>query len=454
MKNYYELISELYSLDRCHSGPEMELAYQKLNSFYRGSRLLKFNQKEIFWWIMPPFWSCDFAELKGPDNKIYASKKRNNLELFTYSPSINKLISFKNLKKHILYDKKKPDSLIFHFQNQYRHWKPIWGFSIPYNIYQKMPKGDYKVNIKSKFNFKKNFTQSDFLHKGRSKKEYIFLGHFDHPSQVNDGLIGCIAAYEIIKKLKNVKTKFSYRAFASIENVGSVAYLNSKKINKSNIIEGLFLTTCGINNNIKYSQSFYGNSKIDRIVKLLFKIKGYNKKIYKHRELIGNDENIFDSVGYNIPTGTLLRHPHKNYHTNKDNMQITSKTRVDEIISLVMEIINILEKDSTVSANYKGIPSLSNPKIDLYFNDNSISGIFKKNKAYKKSNENFSEYEIYYLNKNNNLLHEFMTNLLRMADGKHTIFDISEKTSMPFNFVYNYCLNLKRKKILKLTKVV
>ena len=28
--------------------------------------------------------------------------------------------------------------------------------------------------------------------------------------------------------------------------------------------------------------------------------------VFGHRTLIGNDENVFDSVGYNIPMGTVL----------------------------------------------------------------------------------------------------------------------------------------------------
>ena len=67
--------------------------------------------------------------------------------------------------------------------------------------------------------------QSDYHHQGQIDDTYLFIGHFDHPSQVNDGLAGCVAAYEIIKRLKNRKTKYSYRAFASVEIVGSNFYL-------------------------------------------------------------------------------------------------------------------------------------------------------------------------------------------------------------------------------------
>ena len=47
--------------------------------------------------------------------------------------------------------------------------------------------------------------QADFSHKGTTNKEFLFMGHFDHPSCVNDGLAGCIAAFEVINRLKGRK---------------------------------------------------------------------------------------------------------------------------------------------------------------------------------------------------------------------------------------------------------
>ena len=68
---------------------------------------------------------------------------------------------------------------------------------------------------------------------------------------------------------------------------------------------------------IVYQQSFEQKSKFDEAVKHIFQYglsKDLDKDIYKHRELAGNDENVFDSVGYKIPAGTLMRSPFLQYH--------------------------------------------------------------------------------------------------------------------------------------------
>ena len=130
------------------------------------------------------------------------------------------MINIEDLQNHILSDPKRPDVTTFHFRNQYRHWNPKWGFSIPHNVRKTMKDKEYYVEIESSFSNQHDMVQADIYHKGKSPKEYLFMGHFDHPSMVNDGLSGCIASFEVIERLKNRKTKYSYRAFSSVEIVG------------------------------------------------------------------------------------------------------------------------------------------------------------------------------------------------------------------------------------------
>ena len=138
---YYNLIPKLANIDRNHNSKETWKAFKILSNFYKGSRLIKFkNPNEINKWKMIPFWQCEKAELRDFKNNLIASKKNNNLSVYSFSPSVNKTVSFKELSKHITTDKKRPNATVFHFRNQYRHWKPEWGFSIPFNKFKKLNK--------------------------------------------------------------------------------------------------------------------------------------------------------------------------------------------------------------------------------------------------------------------------------------------------------------------------
>lgn len=454
MNSYMNLIGELANLDRCHCGPEMDRAFQKLVEYYPGSRLLSYDREsKINHWELPPWWSCEIAELRDDTGKLLASKSRHNLEVFSYSPSVDVTVTLDELQEHLLSDPNRPDSVLFHFRNQYRHWAPQWGFSIPHKVRESLSKdARYHALIKSCFVQGHKLVQSDFFHQGACNDQFLLLGHFDHPSQVNDGLAGCIAAYEVIKRLKDKKTKYSYRAFASVEIVGSVAYLANEAEVREKAQEALFMGFCGIEAPLIYQQSFHQHSLIDRIIKFLFLFGDHQEnKIFEHRALIGNDENVFDSVGYEIPTGTLMRWPFPHYHTDKDNIAITKESSIEEIVNFTLQIINIIEKNQYLNATYSGLPSLANPAINLYLSTDSISGLFGFASSQISTFDSvLSKSEKIYLQANPDMFNRLMQNIVRLSDGKHTILDIAEKSLVPFNLVYDYALRLESKGLVRL----
>jgi aminopeptidase-like protein len=448
------LIASLACLDRCHNGPEMAHAYEMLVNHYPNARILNFPiLKTVNHWRLPPRWTCYMAELRSEDGELIATNKKNKLEVFSFSPSVDKWLTYDELQPHLLSDPKRPDACLFHFRNQYRHWAPSWGFSIPHNRRDRMRKDvKYHAVIRSSFS-SEDLIQSDYLHKGWGQDEFLILGHFDHPSQVNDGLSGCIAAYEVIRRLSGRKTKNSYRAFSSVEIVGSVAYLERQVHESSNFKEALFLGFVGIDSPLVYQQSFYKKSKMDRIAKFLLQFDPKTQtNIYDHRELIGNDENIFDSIGYEISTGTLMRWPFPQYHTDADNLVITSEKAIEEVISFVMNIIEVLEYDCYPKANFDGVPSLANPDIDLYMSIQNISGLYTDSTMLPEDLTNtLSDVESLYLYKNPDVLNRLMQNMLRMANGQHSLFDIAEKSKVPFGLVRKYALRFEQKGLLTLT---
>lgn len=453
MKNYFNLIEKLAVLDRCHCSPEMEKAYNLLADYYVGTKLIKYPcGSKINHWVIPPYWECKKAVLKDANGAVIADKSRNNLEVYSYSPSFSGEVTLNELQNHLLSDPERPDATIFHFRNQYRHWAPDWGFSIPDNVRKKLQDNTYFVDIESSFSEENNMIQADFYHQGKSKDEFLFLGHFDHPSMVNDGLAGCIAAFEIINRIKFKDTKFSYRAFASVEIVGSVAYLENETDIAKNLKEALFLGFVGIESPLVYQQSYHQNSKIDHIVKHLLQFEGSGKNVFKHRELAGNDENIFDAVGYEIPTGTLMRSPFPEYHTHFDNIKLTRKEKIEEIIDFVFKIIHILENNSIVKAKYKGVPCLSNPDINLYMSPEKMSNIVSSDQLNTIDLNDYSfKNNIEYLNENIHLLYPFMNNVVRLSDGNHTILDICDKSKIPFAFGEVYIKDMVAKGLLTIS---
>ena len=86
---YFNLIKKLANIDRNHNSRETWKAFNLLNKFYKGSKLLKFTKpKQINKWEMIPFWDCKKAELRNSKNELIVSKKKI---IYRYIPSHQKL---------------------------------------------------------------------------------------------------------------------------------------------------------------------------------------------------------------------------------------------------------------------------------------------------------------------------------------------------------------------------
>ena len=168
----------------------MHKAVSLLCDHYKGSTELAYSQgSESNFWKVPPYWICDYGTLKDQNGKILASYQRNPMELFSFSPAIKTTILGKDLRSHIFSDPKRPNEVIFHFRNQYRHWAPEWGFCIPNKLKEEIIDDEkYHVNIKTSFDTSKPMKQAELFHQGESNDTILLVGHFDHPCQVNDGL--------------------------------------------------------------------------------------------------------------------------------------------------------------------------------------------------------------------------------------------------------------------------
>ena len=143
----------------------MDQAYRLLAKYYDDTRLIKYPcGKKINHWTLPPYWNCEKALLKDSNGKIIADKSRNNLEVFSYAPSFKGELSLQELQRHLFSDPERPEAIIFHFRNQYRHWAPEWGFSIPHSKRLELKDQKYFVEIESYYSKSNEMLQADLYH--------------------------------------------------------------------------------------------------------------------------------------------------------------------------------------------------------------------------------------------------------------------------------------------------
>ena len=157
--------------------------------------------------------------------KKFANFQKNNLHVVNFSRPINKIISKKELFKHI-YTLKDQPKLIPYVTSYY---KKNWGFCLSEEEKKKLKNKYYRVIIKSKFS-KGTLDLSHALFKGKKKKEIFFSSYLCHPSMANNELSGPAVLSKLANYIsKKKKLRFSYRFALLPETIGSICYLSKFK---------------------------------------------------------------------------------------------------------------------------------------------------------------------------------------------------------------------------------
>ena len=388
-------------------------------------------------WIVPDDWQVIKAEIKK-DGKLIYDGKVNPLGVIGYSTSFNGKVDLTKLKKHLFYFENSPDDLVYHCDFYYKPHQRTWGFSVPYNLYKDLSEGEYEISLETK-NTKGKMKALEYTHQGESEKTIIFNAHNCHAAQLNDGPAGYVVFMEAMKRLKERKTKYTYRLVIAPEHLGTVFYLIDLKPKEiKNFKLGIFLEMVGHNNPIfSLQESFNGRSLIDRIAHHVLKFKSQGYWSAPYRKIIGNDESVWEAAGYEIPMISLSRcqsvdFTYPQYHLSSDNIDIINQDKLEETVGMIMAMIDILEKDCFLKRKFTGLVALSNPKYDLYIVPGTDPSM--KNDDLKKNNDSW---------------YELMDRLPRECNDSITIFDLAEKYHLPFDQVYDYLKKFQEKGLIE-----
>jgi aminopeptidase-like protein len=392
----------------------------KLNKEFK---VIKFKSgKKVFDWTIPDEWNIKDAYIQHESGKKFAQFKKLNLHVVGYSTPINKVLSKNELLKKVYTLKKQPG----HTPYVTSYYKKNWGFCMSENEKKKLPQGKYRVFINS--SLKKgnlNIIHSKF--KGKSSKEIFFSSYFCHPSMANNELSGPVLMNALMLYLKKTypNPKYSYRFVLLPETIGSIAYLSKfKRELKKNVICGLNLTCVG--DERKYSIIHSPSEKTLADQALNSALIGYkNVKKYSFLQR-GSDERQYCSPGIDLPLACFSRSKYyPEYHTNKDDFKVVTQKGLSQSFEVVKNIIDSFETGLYPKYKYLCEPNLG--KRNMY---HTISSKHDEDTLY-------SNYDPF-----------IKKNILAYANGKRSIFEISNILQLPLSrFLEQY-------KILKLNNLI
>ena len=404
-------------------GTRKTLSYfEKINPEFK--RLKYKTGQKIFDWVVPEEWNIKNSYIEHESGKRFAEFKKCNLHIVGYSTPINSTISKKKLLNHIYTQKDEPDSIPYVTSC----YKKNWGFCLTENQKRKLPNGNYKVIIDSKFT-KGTLDLSHAIIKGKTKKEIFFSSYICHPSMANNELSGPVLLNAIMLYIKSKyrKPKYTYRFVLCPEHIGSVAYLSKfMKPMKLNVVCGFNLTMVGDERAYSYFRSRKGNTLADEALRASLNNLS-NVKTYSWLNMF-SDERQYCSPGIDLPVCTFSRSlNYPEYHTHKDNFDVVTQKGLEESFEIFKKIIDVMELGLYPKSAVFGEPNLG--KRNLY------PTISKK----IKPAEQISKQSIGQLRRN----------FIACSDGITNIFKIAEILNSPLDKLCNEYSILKSKKVLK-----
>ena len=382
--------------------------------------------KAVYDWTIPDEWNANDAWIKNADGKKIVDFSKSKIHLVGYSHSINKKLTFEQLKPHLHLHSKIPDAIPYRTS----YYVKNWGYCVTEQQYNELSnsKGELHVCIDSEFNSNGSLNFGELLIPGNSKKEILISTYICHPSQANDNLSGfLLSAFLARKIMENKINNYSYRFVWVPETIGAIAYCESNESILKKINLGLVVTTVGGPGKFGYKQSLDSNHRINCIIEEVFKENLIDYIVYPF-DINGSDERQYSSQGFGINMATISKdkyYEYDYYHSSKDDLSYVKPEFISESLDLYYQVLLKLNNE----IYYKNLlpncePMLS--KYDLY-PEMGASRLPISNK--------YEELDV-------------LRWILLLSDGNTSLGEISRKIDVDQSVLLQIAEELVRKKIL------
>lgn len=385
-------------------------------------------------WVVPRKWEVEEAKIFDRDGAVVYDGMHHPLAVIGYSQPFSGTVSAAELRRHLFYSDVFDDALIYHCDLYYKPFRKEWGFSVPRRLYDSLPEGEYRVELRTRFE-DGTMKVLEYSLPGRTDHTIILNAHNCHAFCCNDDLSGVAVGVELMRRLSALRDRrFTYTLVIGPEHFGSVFYLSRLDERAVGRLRwGVFLEALGTTGPLALQRSFTGVSLIDRALTNALRHGGHDWRSEYFRKVIGNDETCWEAVGYAIPFPSLSRVPFPEYHTSRDGPELMNAERLEQAVARVLDAFDALERDCVMTPKFRGLVALSHPRYDLYkpFWDPS-----------EKERRTISDMERRW--------NYLMDCLPRYFDGATRLLEIAERHDLPFRSVADYVEQFREKGLVEL----
>jgi aminopeptidase-like protein len=182
---------------------------------------------------------------------------------------------------------------------------------------------------------------------GQTEDEILISTHVCHPSLCDDNLSGISVSVFLARHLAGLPSppRHTFRFLYAPGTIGAITWLATNRPHLSRIRHGLTLTCLGDSHPFTYKKTVGGAAEIDRAAACVLRRRGPAHQVLEYFPY-GYDERQFNSPGFRLPVGSLMRGRHGDfpeYHTSADDLSFVSPANLAESWSVCREVVEVLE---------------------------------------------------------------------------------------------------------------
>lgn len=319
---------------------------------------------------MPLGWSVNRGFIKRLNGEKVIDFENNNLHVWSHSTSFMGVISYDDLKHHLITLPSSPTAIPYvttYYENK-------WGFSLTHEVFESMKDNAYEVCLDTSF-YDHSMKVLEVVIPGHSDSEILLSSYLCHPSMVNNELSGPVILTALANFILSKKRRYTYRLLIAPETIGPIFYLSKMAEHlRSSTIMAWNMTCLGDSHNWSFLQSRRGNEIVDEVSKAVLLACNKEYKMYNFNSR-GSDERQFSSPNIDIPMASIMRSKYtefSEYHTSLDDLNFVGPESLFESYELFCTLIETLDFEGKYFSKFVGEPFLQN-----FFNRSKVGGRFE-----------------------------------------------------------------------------
>jgi aminopeptidase-like protein len=339
----YALIERLYPICRSITGNGVRQTLAILGEHIPIEVSEVPSGTKVLDWVIPDEWNIEDAFVADASGRRVVDFGRSNLHVVNYSERVRARMTLEELRPRLHTLPDRPDFVPYRTS----YYERTWGFCLSQRQLETLGAGPFDVVVDSTLE-PGALTYGEALVRGETDEEILVVTHVCHPSLCDDNLSGISVATLLARNLvAGKRPRRSVRFLFAPGTIGAIAWLARNEASLGRIRAGLTLTCLGDAHPFTFKRTLAGDTQVDRAVSHVLATSGLPYQVIDYFPY-GYDERHFNSPGFRLPVGSLMRGRHgqfPEYHTSADDLDFVSAERLAESLEVLTRVVGVLDRD-------------------------------------------------------------------------------------------------------------